>query len=208
MTLTELIAAVRVRSGLASTDPQATDAIITALLLEATNAISSERDWPWLETSATLTTASGTQAYSPPSGWVKTKSLQISGYDPLDGSESKSTLDHRYPVSTSTGQPVAFVVSGDQIRLYPTPGAVYSIAHVYVRQETQLANGSDEPLMPAWAQASIADWATSLLFTRIREPGLASEWMGRAQDWLRRLADNDRRTTAPRRVRVRDGSWV
>lgn len=207
MTLTELIAEVRVRAGYPDTDPQASDADLTKLILEALNAISTERDWPWLETSATLTTADGTAAYSPPAGWVRTRSLQIPGSAPLDGAASRHELDSLYP-STSTGQPQSWVVSGDQIRLYPIPDGVYSITHVYYRQETQLSAGSDTPLMPAWAHAAIVHWATSLYHSRTRNQELADESMKRARDWLTRLADNARRSNGPYRVRVRPGSWV
>lgn len=207
MTLTELIASVRAKSGYPSTDAQITDAAITDFLNDALNAISTERDWPWLETSATLTTVADTAAYSPPSGWVRTRALQVPGSAPMDGAASRFELDSLYP-STSTGQPQSWVVSGDQIRLYPIPDGVYSITHIYFRQETQLSSPTDEPLMPAWAHAAIVHWATSLCHSRTRNQELADESMKRARDWLTRLADNARRSNGPYRVRVRPGSPV
>ena len=208
MSVTTLIAAVRRRTGLSSTDAFAADADITEILNEVNAAVATEHDWPWLETSATLTTAAGTAAYSPPAGWMRTVSLQIPGYAPLDGGDSRGSLDQRYPTSTTTGQPVSYVISGDQIRLYPTPDAVYSITHVYYQSETVLDDGADNPLLPVWAQGVLMWGAAAALFRRTGQDARADEAQKQYDRWLRRLQDNTRRSTAPMRVRVRPGSPV
>ena len=208
MSVTTLIAAVRRRTGLSSSDAFAADADITELLNEVASSIAAERDWPWLETSATLSTSAGTATYSPPADWMRTRSLQIPGYQPLDGKNSRAQLDEWMPTSTSTGMPVHWTVSGDLIRLYPTPDAVYAISHVYYRTETTLDDGADNPLMPAWAQGALIWGAAAILFARTNQEARAGEAQKRADAWLRRLGDNARRSAGGGRVQVRPGSPV
>ena len=209
MSVTTLIAAVRRRTGLSSTDAFAADADITEILNEVNAALATEHDWPWLETSTTLTTANGTAAYSPPADWMRTRTLQIAGSEPMDGSRSRQQLDTYFPDSSSGGgQPQFFVVSGDSIRLYPTPDGVYSVTHVYYRTETTLDDGADLPLMPTWAQGALMWGAAAILFRRTGQDGRADEADQQFEKWLRRLADNKRRTTGPVRVRVRSGGFI
>ena len=208
MDLTALWTATRNRVGISSTDARAGDTAVTELIVEALNAIATERDWPWLETSETFSTVNGTATRAVPTGWMRTRTLQVAGSAPMDDSRSREQLDGLWSDSTATGQPMFFVVSGDALRMYPTPDAVYSVTHVYYRQETQLSSGSDTPLMPAWAHAAIAEWASSLLLTRLREDARAEAAMKRAHGWLDRLQDNARRVTGPVRVRVRPGGFV
>jgi hypothetical protein len=81
VTLTEMRTAVRTRIGNPSTDGFFTDAQLTDLINEALAAVSAEEDWPWLQTSANITTVAGTAAYAAPAGWVHTKQLYINLYD-------------------------------------------------------------------------------------------------------------------------------
>lgn len=209
MNVTNLIAAVRRRTGLSSSDAFAADADITEILAEVCNAVASEHDWPWLETSATLTTAAGTATYSVPADWMRTRTLQVSGSSPMDSSLSREQVDGWFPDSVnSSGEPLFFVVSGDTLRLYPTPDAVYSVTHVYYKSETVLAAGSDVPLMPAWAQGILIWGAASHLLRRTGQDARADEAQVQYDRWLRRLQDNVRRTSGPVRVRVRSGGWI
>jgi hypothetical protein len=204
---TTMAAAVRRRCGLPQTDSLAADADLIELLNEASQAISTERDWPWLETSETITTVAGTGASAVPADWVRTKQLRVNLYDSMATLDS-GNLDARFPDNTARGVPQAFAVQGDTILLRPVPDAAYAIEHIYYRQETQLASGSDTPLMPAWAHTAIVEWAAALFLYRARDDQRAELAMKRARDWVNRLQDNARRTTAPATVRVRAGSWI
>lgn len=208
MSVTTLIAAVRRRTGLSSSDAFAADTDITELLNEASASVATERDWPWLETSTTLTTANGTASYSVPADWTRTRTLQISGSDPMDDSRSRQELDGLFPTSTDTGQPQFFVITGDAIRLYPTPDGVYTVTHVYYRTETTLDDGADVPLMPAWAQGALVHAAAAMLFRRTNQMERANEEEQQYERWLKRLHDNARRVTGPVRVRVRSGGFI
>ena len=210
MSVTTLIAAVRRRTGLSSSDAFAADADITELLNEVSSAVATEHDWPWLETSSTaLVTANGTAAYAVPADWMRTRTLQIAGSAPMDSSRSREQLDGYWPTSTvGDGEPRFFVISGDQIRLYPTPGGVYTVTHVYYRRETVLDDGADEPLMPSWAQGILIWGAAAELLRRTGQDARADEAQQQYDRWLRRLEDNKRRTVGPARVRVRPGGFV
>lgn len=208
MNVTDLIAAVRRRTGLSSSDAFAADADLIEIIAEVSNAISTERDWPWLETSTTLTTAAGTQAYAMPADWVRTRTLAVSGSGPMDSTRSRQDLDGWFAASDSSGEPQFFVVSGDVLRLYPTPDRAYSVTHVYYRQETQLASGSDTPLIPSWAHGAIVYAAAAVLLRRVGEDARAEQAQRQADAWMRRLVDNSRRTSGPVRVRVRAGGFL
>ena len=206
MNLASLITAVRRRVGITSTDARAADADITELVNEALAAITTQEDWPWTETTRSFNTTAGTRGYATATRWVRTRQLQIDGSQPLEP-ESRRTLDYWFPTSTSTGTPLYWCVSGDQLRIYPTPDAVYTVTEVFFQYEPELS-GTDTPLMPSWAHGSIVEWASSLLLTRLREDERAAVAMSRAQDWLKRMADDSRRSTPPLRIRVRSGSEV
>lgn len=201
-------AAVRRRVGVTSSDQLAADADLLELVQEALDLFNNVRLWPWAQTSASLSLVAGTASYAMPSGWVATKSLHVQGRGPLDGSKAEGDLDASWPTSTDTGVPQFYVVSGDALKLYPTPSEAATATHVYYRQETRLSAGSDTPLAPVWTHAAVVDKAAALLLTRMREHERAASFDARFADWVRQTSDNVRRSTAPRSVRVRAGGFV
>lgn len=206
MNLPGLIAAVRTRAGLPDGDALAAEPAITEMVNEALAAIATERDWPWLETTRSFTTASDTGTYAAASDWVRTRSLKIADRAPLR-SVSRAQLDYWYPATNDTDQPRLYSVSAEQLVLRPIPDGAYTVTEVYYRSEPELS-GTMTPLMPAWAHYAIVEWATSLLLERTRDEDRAERAMRRAQDWIKRLQDDARRMTAPVGVRVRPGGFI
>lgn len=206
MDLPGLITATRRRAGVSSLDAMAADADITELINEALGAITTHADWPWMETTRTFPTVAGTRAYATGTRWVRTRQLQVDGSEPLQP-ETRRTLDYWFPDSTVRGTPQYWCVSGDQILLYPTPDAAVTVAEVFFQYEPELS-GSATPLLPSWAHGAIVEWAASLLLSRLREEERAAVCAARAQDWLKRLRDDQRRSTAPPRIRVRSGGFL
>lgn len=206
MNLAAMIAAVRTRAGIPSTDALGGDPAITEFINEALAAISTERDWPWLEATRSFVTAANTGTYAAPSDWVRTRSLKVADEAPLR-SVSRAQLDYWYPATSDTGRPRLYAVSAEQLVLRPIPDGVYTVTEIYFRSEPELS-GVMTPLLPAWAHYAIVEWATSLLLERTRNEDRAERAMRRAQDWLKRLQDDARRTTAPVGVRVRPGGLL
>ena len=207
MDLQAMQAAVRRRVGLPSTDALGASADLTELINEALHAISTERDWPWLETSESISLSAGAGTDALPSNWVRTRSMTIGTYGSLTYMDA-GRLDDAYPDSGVTGRPRYYAVRGDTLLFRPFTDAAYTVSHVYYRSETDLSANGDTPLMPSWAHTAIVEWAAALYMLRTRDEDRARYFQERADDWLRRLQDNARRVTAPSVPRVRSGSWI
>lgn len=194
-----------------STDGFFSDANLTQVIAEANHALGVEADWPWLEASATLTTVSGQQAYTPPvassTSWLRT--VAISRSDTSSGgfySLVMRSLPEIRELGTETGEPTFYCVSGEQILLAPVPSAVMTYTHDYIKQEKTLAIAADEPFLPAQFQYALVHLATSLAHMRQGDMQRSDFHMKLYQSWLTRMRDNRRRTSQFPRIRVRPGS--
>jgi hypothetical protein len=193
--------------GVDSTDPRLGTARIDRLINEALHWIETDKDWPWLMTSTTFSTAAGTGAYTAPTDWLRTRSLRIADYSPLEVRSSEE-LDYDYPLSTEQGVPTAFGFEGDQLLLRPLPSGVYTVTHRYVRMEPDLNNDDQSPLMPASFHPAIAEVAAYLSLRRTREEERAAVAFAAYKDWHERMVDNRRRTQGTPSVRIRPGGWI
>lgn len=200
-------AAVRRRCGVSSSDQLAADTDLLEIIVGVLHEISVERDWPWLETSRSFNTTAGTASYATGTRWVRTHSLKIDNYGPL-GFYSRKHLDEWYPTSAATGTPRFYSVSGDQLLLFPTPEAVFSVTEVFQQYEPALTAGTDVPLMPLPFHTVIVHAAAEELLLRMREDERAAREAARKASWLGRMRDDVRRSGALPRVRVRPGSAV
>lgn len=199
-------AAVRRRVGVTSSDALAADADLLEIIVGVLHEISSERDWPWLETSRSFNTTSGTRGYATGTGWVSTTSLKIDGYSPL-GFYSRSQLEEWYPTASTTGMPQFYAVSGDQLQLFPTPDGVYAVTEVFQRFEPALVDGDDTPLMPAIYHMAVVHGAAEELLIRMREDERAAREAARKASIVGRMRAVARSGALPR-VRVRPGGFV
>lgn len=203
MQLSDFLTAVRTRLGNPSTDGFFSDANLTDILNEALHAVSTDVDWPWLQTSTSFNTTGGTATYTPTAGWNRTRVLCIDGYDPL---EERSLAEIRSYPSTERGRPEWYAISGDTIILRPVPDGTYAVIHDYIKNETSMSAPSSEVLMPTVYQYSIVAKAVELAHLRQSRPDRAREAAEEYLAWIERMKDNRRRTSAPKRIRVRPGS--
>lgn len=168
-------------AGVASDDPRIPTATMTRIVNRALRRVSGEYDWPWLQTTETITTAAGTQAYTPTSGYRKTLRLRYEDQDLVELQPRDAAQYHNV-----TGSPVGFFTEDDKVHVVPTPDGVYSLHHVYQARETALSSDSDTPLLPD----EYIDWlvftALILVAARIRDDGL----YGIADRERRRAADD------------------
>jgi hypothetical protein len=201
--LAQMRDAVRTRIGVPSGDTFYTDQTLTDLVNEALSAIASEADWPWLETSTTFATVAGTGSYTPPADWSQTRSLCIDGYDAM---EWRSLPEIREYLTTVRDVPTVYTVSGDVILLRPTPSAVYTVTHDYVKDESTLITDADVPLMPSGFHYSVVAFACHLAYLRSGDVQRATAALADFRGWADRMKSQRRRTRGPIRVRVRPGS--
>lgn len=203
MDLTALSTAVLTRIGNPATDGFFTSAQVTDLINEALQAISTEEDWPWLQTQDTITTVAATSSYTPTAGWVRTKQMYIANGEPLI-QLSLAEIDSIF----DTGQPLAYAIFQEKVHLRPIPNAVYTVQHQYYKSEPALASGSDTPLMPSIFHYSIVSYAAHLANIRQQRLDRAQVELGEANKWIERMRAYKRRSQLPARVRVRPGSLL
>lgn len=207
MTLATLQAAVLRRAGLPSSDALAAGADLTDLINEALAAISTQKRWPWLETTRSFVTGANVGTYATPTGWVETRQLRIDQYDPMIPSTSIE-LGFSYSDVADTGRPLSFAIQADQIILRPIPDGAYTVTEVFQQTDVVLVNGADVPLLPAQYEGAVIWWATAELHRRLRNDSRAEAAQSRADDWMKRMSDNARRAVGYPRVRVRGGSLI
>lgn len=200
--LTDLMLRVRYRGSFNSADTGLTDTVITAQINAALKQVASEQDWPWLESSATITSANGIQSYAVPTGWVRTTAIiDTAAGVPLD-ERSVEEIDS----FTAVAHPLYFALYGDAVLLGPTPDAVYSLKHRFVKAESVLSAGTDLPLIPRAFDEGVVEFATALCHLFTRQTEKAAEAQARYDAWLKTTQDIVNRTLRPRRAHVAAGT--
>lgn len=183
MTLSELQSALRTRLGVPNTDALFTDSVCTDLINQALHAIEVRHDWPWLEAVETITTANGDDDYVPAAGWMRTVSLTISGRAPLE----RKTITEIDELLGTTGDPRFYTVFAEQIIVRPVPTSALAIRHRYIKKETDLAGGSDTPLLPASYHGALIALAASFAFRRSNQLADAGAAQAEYQAWEERM---------------------
>lgn len=204
ITFATMLTSVRTRLGNPATDGFFTDAQIGDLVNESLQYNTALGEWPWTKASTTFNTAAGTATYDPTSasGWVKTRSLTIDGYDTM---QELSLQEIREMPTTVQGTPAYWALENELIHLRPVPNAVHVVIHDYIKREPELS-GVAEPLMPDQFRYAIIEYAAYLAHMRQGDLGAADRALARHQKWSEAMADMRRRTTNAKRIRVRSGS--
>jgi hypothetical protein len=85
--------------------------------------------------SPALVTVAGTSTVALPSGYLSMRKLQLVGSPNISLRYlTPLQMDAEYNDDTHQGQPVAYTIEGENIRLGPTPDAVYSLVCVYYQK--------------------------------------------------------------------------
>lgn len=198
MNLGELRTAVNRRTGIA-VDATA----LSELVNEAVQAVAEERDWPWMLYSDSFPTQSGTSDYVLPTDWERTVSVTVDGYPTrqinvadADGWDFFEDRPGYY----------GYAIDGSVLILKPTPTAVATVQHRYVRSEPTLEVDSDEPLIPARFHGAIVNYTAATVCDRYGDAGRADSFRVEYERWFKRMRDATVRSQQPTRVRVRPGS--
>lgn len=186
-----------------SGDGQFTDDRVNGLIDDALSRISTEYDWPYLLTSATVTfNTSGVAAQ--PSGFGHARELVI------------STNIARYATLREfldpLGRPATFVwtVQGSNLLVDPAPTSSLQGTLWYYQREPTLTTDSSSPLMQESNQPLICYFAANLGWLARGEIGRAQTWYAQYEQGMKG-ARNDRYTTyGPRSVVVgrREPVWA
>jgi hypothetical protein len=86
--------------------------------------------------------------------------------------------------SVGPGAPQAYYLQGNQLYLFPTPNASYTVRVRYLSQPTALTAGTDQPALPTYYHDALVAYAISRAYRSEDDPQQAIAFM----------ADFDRRT--------------
>lgn len=184
MDLSALRTAVRTRLGVPAGDPLVTDTNLTDLVNSALHYLETEHDWPWLEATEDLATGIGTPSVTPGATWLRTIDLRVANGVVLSRRPIEE-LD--FLASAGTGEPRLWCVTGATIALFPTPSAVVTLKHRFVRTEPDLVSGTDTPLVPASFHSAIVEYAAHLAYRRTRQADHAKVALDAYADWLAQM---------------------
>ena len=203
-TLTVLQGLLLGRTARLATDGQFTAARQTEFLNAALRQIALERDWPWLQATASISVLAATRNYPVPSDWLRTVRI----FDPATGRDIQNASTADVDRIVSTDEPAIFSVYGSEILLAPSPAAAVTLTHRYCRRETILVSGVDTPLIPAEYEEGVLEYAAFLSFRFLKDTGRAAEARTAYSEWVRRAQDNIRQSKANPRVTHRPGAWL
>lgn len=172
---------------------------------EAIQAISEERDWPWLDGVDTFNTVANTAAYNFPADWKRTRSVSINDQvahriSIIDGDAYNENFD-------DWRSPYHYALEGNQLVIFPTPLAVMSVKHRYVKQEPMLDDGTDTPLVPSHFHQAVVAYAAARVCDRLGDDRSA-KFDSEYERWRKRMLDATARSQQPHRVRVRAGGGL
>lgn len=137
--------------------------IVKAGINEAYAEAAGIRDWKTLENNTTITTASGTEEYTPIASSTSTprirriQSIKDETNKVFLGELQREVFEQSYPyvdTSTDTGKPKVWYVSGYdsnrdiKVKLYYVPDGTYTLRVVFYEEPLALSGDSDEPRIP------------------------------------------------------------
>lgn len=146
MNLGQLRAAVKLRLRLpVAGDPFLPDATIDACIAAALRDLSTEHDWPWMNSSATVTFSTTTGKAGLPAGFIKARELLVGDTSPRRARRVglAEFLDNR------DGFVWTEQVGANQVALSPVPLTVPTATLYFVVAEPALSVDADAPLAPA-----------------------------------------------------------
>lgn len=125
------------------------------------------------ETVASYKTVSGEEALALPEDFSRFIELSKPEVTELLRPVSRQEFD---VFTASTGRPVVYVISSDEIFLYPTPDAVYEISLRYWRLPQDMTKDADLPEIPAQYHDLLVAYAMSKAYARENDYQASNFW--------------------------------
>lgn len=198
MQLVDIRTSVKLRTGVGSTDPLFTDAVLNALINDSLRRVSVQQDWPWLEQTGTAATVAGTSTLTLPAfrkvRWLRWEDREV----PFMNQRERSTYYNE------TGAPEWYTEEAGSVILLPTPNAVYSIGYGIIRdKDTVLVADGDSPLIPDWAVELVISDTGLLVSRRKRDRDMEKVYYAEYMNFYSTVLDDIIQTTEgflPRRA--------
>lgn len=141
--------------------------------------------WPFRETTGTITTSAGTQEYSLASNFSDIDENNITSVAIQGASARKlnyipyNQLRVTQPDYDQEGQglPEKYYIKGDNIGFWPQPGDTYSVSVDYHKLLTELSADSDEPIIPVGYREALVQYGLAKEHDYNTDPDLAIKAM-------------------------------
>jgi len=184
-------------------DGMLTDDVLNSFLNDALNRISTDHDWPYLLTSATVvvdTTGSGPL----PSGFARARDVTVGG------TRAKQATFRELLDPGGRSNSFVWTIVGSTLRLDPEPSANLNATLWYFQQEPLLASDTSTPLMPSDDHPAIAYFAAQLGWLSRGDQQRAQTWYAQYEQAVKGMQDELYQTYGPRSVvvRRRDPAWA
>jgi hypothetical protein len=187
-----------------SLDGLITNAFVDTSINNALKRVCIERNWWWMQTTASVTFAANTGLASLPTGFMHAIDLTINGnsVEPID-------LD-TYNNADAQNSGYGWLIFGSNVRISPAPTAAVTGTLYYVKAEPTLTADSDVPIMPDVYTGILVAYACHLCAARRQDEQRAALYLQEYGNFLKSFSDENR-ASVKRRIkytRTRDfATW-
>lgn len=199
-TAAQLVDRLRMRLAAVEDDVLLPDTTLLACVNDGLIALAEERDWPWLETRATIAVVSGTSEYALPADLTRIHNVFIGGrkitsvlYEELERNTTRQP-----------GPAVEFAEVGQQLILSPVPNANAEIRIHYQRFEDELVADGDTPLLPSRYASLAVSFAAVYAAIITRDHAFLQDVMKLKDDELKRSLNSLNQSTVGPRIITRN----
>lgn len=173
---------LRTRLGVPAGDAFWTDAACNQLINAAVHLVETEDDWAWLETTENIATIAGTDSYLTAGTCLRTLALK----------SPNNVILRRVDVReidgmTGSGTPRMYATFGASLVVRPTPSAIETLLHRFLRTEAELVGAADTPLLPASYHPAVVEAAAMMAFRRENKTQAAEGAKTTYNDWIEQM---------------------
>lgn len=181
------------------------DALIDASIREAYERIAArETRWPFYEVKRQIPVAAEQPSFGLENNTLREVTSVRIGTDHLSYTTS-DTAEYRW--GESTGKPREFSRWGDDLELWPTPAADYTVSVRGYRPANDFSNAAGwEPDLPTEFHALLLDWALANEYQRQDDPEMMSTYRNKFEEQLASLRSQFMSTPTPQPIVMGGGS--
>lgn len=195
----DLKAALIDKLGLLAIDDMIPDTSLYRSINNGIARMATEFDWPWLEDIESISVSADDNTYDLPDRFVRAKVASID-----DTELAANTPRNVLFAFDQSGDPTDFVISGNSIKLYPTPNTAGTLVLVYTKADNELTDDSDTVLTPDWYLDVIVTYAAIDQAIRLRDTQMLTNLRAAAADWILSIRNDQIRTSKIPPIQTRD----
>lgn len=168
--------------------------------------IASQKDWPELRTSATLSVTSGTESYTLADDFnklifpMRITSPAANAFA-IDTYRDYEMFRNTWPLTSNTSNGIPqnmYFTSGNSVNFFPIPNGSYTITYEYYKVPTALTDDTNEPFFPEQWHHLLVDYALWWYYKRDQDPIFVSYETAYRNGLAQLLASSFTRSTEPK----------